>query len=341
MISNIQILRAYAAIIVVLFHAVFITTDYGFSYGDLKWLTLNIEKWGAFGVDIFFVVSGYIMFMINAKRQQTPLEFITNRIKRIVPIYWTLTLLIACLFLFMPSAFRSLDVSSEHVLSSLFFISKHFNYEYPSLYVGWTLEYEMFFYLVFGLILFLKNIKQSYQILLLTLIFSLSIAFDFSKSIIFEFIYGGVIFILFRKYNILGRFGNNNYWWILGVIASIIVVFVNNDKEDVRHILWGIPAALIFISVMLVKEIKFKLPQKLGDASYSIYLIQVFSLPLCCKILSKIAPELNAFFIFLLISVFTIVSGYIFYFIVECNFNSLLKHKFILKNKTNPSFNLD
>lgn len=332
MILNIQFLRAYAAIIVVLYHAAKIVPDYGFSYRNLSWLTFSVGDWGAFGVDLFFVISGYIMFMINDKRPQTPVEFITNRVKRIVPLYWVLTFLIGFLFLIMPSAFRNLEVNLEHIISSLFFISNHFNYDYPSLYVGWTLEYEMFFYLVFGMILFLKNIKPIQQILLLTFIFSISITFDLSKSIIFEFVYGGVLFIIFKKHDVLSRLGNNNYWWILGIAASIFVV-IPDSVENFRHIFWGVPAALIFISIMLVKEIKFNFIQKLGDASYSIYLIQVFTLPLFCKILSKFALGVNAFFIFLLISLLTIISGYVCYLIVERNLNSLLKYKFNFQKK--------
>lgn len=330
---NIQALRAYAAIIVVLYHATAMAADYGFSYGDFKWLTFDIERWGAFGVDIFFVISGYIMFMINAKRQQTPLEFITNRVKRIVPIYWILTLLIAFMFLMAPSSFKSLNLSSEHILSSLFFISKYFNYDFPSLYVGWTLEYEMFFYLVFGLILLFKNTKQIYQILLLTLVFSLSIAFDLSKTIIFEFIFGGLVFLLFNRYNITNRFGNNNAWWIVAIVASIFVGVVDSN-EEIRYLVWGVPASLIFISLILVKEINLKLPQKLGDASYSIYLIQVFTLPLSCKILSKIAPDLNGFITYISISLFTIAIGYIFYVVIERNINALFKKRLFSKKKS-------
>ena len=205
---NIQALRAYAAIIVVLFHASILVSVNGFSYGILKSATFNIEKWGDFGVDIFFIISGYIMFMINAKRKQSPLEFITDRIKRIVPVYWVLTILFTCLLLFVPFAFRNLNFSSEHFITSLLFISKYFNYESPVLYVGWTLEYEMFFYLAFAIVLFLRKNSPIQQIVLLTLIFLISIAFGTFTSIIFEFLYGGIIFIFFNKYSIINKFGN-------------------------------------------------------------------------------------------------------------------------------------
>ena len=98
MIKNIQVLRAFAAIVVVMYHAVGLVEDYGFSYSSYKFLTFNVGYWGSFGVDIFFIISGYIMFMIQDKKNKSPFEFAIDRIKRIVPLYWLYLLTISLLF---------------------------------------------------------------------------------------------------------------------------------------------------------------------------------------------------------------------------------------------------
>lgn len=327
MITNIQALRAYAAIIVVLYHSVGLASDYGFEYGNLGFLTFNVEHWGSVGVDIFFVISGYIMFMINNKRQQSPTEFIINRIKRIVPIYWLLVLSITVIFYIAPSIFRSLSLDITYILSSLFFISRYFGYEYPVLYVGWTLEYEMFFYLIFAILLFNRKISQNFQISLMLLVFIISFYLNINKTIVFEFIYGGVIYIILNKYDLINKYGKNNFYWLIIILSSFYLAITPSPSESTRYLLWGIPSLLIFTSLLFVREIKIKFISHLGDASYSIYLIQVFTLPLIAKIFTKIIPNINAIYIFLLSSIFTIYIGYIFYILVERNINVLISKK--------------
>ena len=94
-------------------------------------------------------------------RQTTPLRFMTNRIVRIVPLYWLLTLTVAAACLLAPHFFRGVVLTPDHVLKSLFFIP-HFYPGMPSriwplLLPGWTLNYEMVFYLVFAVALLLPR----------------------------------------------------------------------------------------------------------------------------------------------------------------------------------------
>ena len=70
-----------------------------FFYGEEFWL------FGQAGVDIFFVISGFIMWVTTHDRRTTPLQFLTNRIVRIVPLYWLLTLAVAAACLIAPSLF--------------------------------------------------------------------------------------------------------------------------------------------------------------------------------------------------------------------------------------------
>lgn len=146
MFSNIQVLRGFAAIAVVTFHTVLTASKYQFPPDLLSVLS----EWGKNGVDVFFVISGFIMVYIQTVKRDTPLKFLTHRIVRIVPLYWTLTLGLVFLYLLIPGVFNEMKMTSSWALSSFFFISGPFYNTYPVLYLGWTLEYEMLFYVVFA-----------------------------------------------------------------------------------------------------------------------------------------------------------------------------------------------
>ena len=88
--TNIQFLRAFAALNVVLFHILSTAHTYGYKPISLEFLA----GWGACGVDLFFVISGFIMVYIQSVKERSPTEFIVERILRVCPTYWLLTGLI-------------------------------------------------------------------------------------------------------------------------------------------------------------------------------------------------------------------------------------------------------
>ncbi|MCW1512823.1 acyltransferase family protein, partial [Acinetobacter baumannii] len=87
MINNIQALRAFAALNVVFYHIIGASISYDLPTSSF----LFIKEWGQNGVDIFFVISGFIMVFIQEKNRKSSFEFIKNRVERIVPVYWLLT----------------------------------------------------------------------------------------------------------------------------------------------------------------------------------------------------------------------------------------------------------
>src|ERR1700730_5914930 len=128
MIFNIQSLRALAALSVAYFH-----TDFG-----------GI-RFGSFGVDVFFVISGFIMAQIC---QTDSSHFFLRRLVRIVPLYWALTLLIFGLAKFAPWLVYRAPADWADLARSLFFVpyQNKSGLVQPELFLGWTLNYEMFFY---------------------------------------------------------------------------------------------------------------------------------------------------------------------------------------------------
>ena len=130
--TSIQVLRAVAALSVLLYHAGLFNIGYG-------------------GVDVFFVISGFIMGTIGVR--EAPNEFFGKRLIRIVPLYWAVTIAM-CLLSLLPGAFQQFTFDLPRLVKSLLFIP-HVDVPtgrvWPLLVPGWTLNYEMFFYAVFAI----------------------------------------------------------------------------------------------------------------------------------------------------------------------------------------------
>ena len=104
---------------------------------------------GQIGVDLFFVISGFIMGRIAIV--ESPVQFLWRKILRIVPLYWAVTLFM-CAISFIPGLIRNLQFSREELLKSLFFIPyvKEDGNLFPLVVQGWTLNFETSFYLLFA-----------------------------------------------------------------------------------------------------------------------------------------------------------------------------------------------
>src|SRR5215467_2504234 len=148
-IPAIQFLRALAAAAVVAFHVRF---DFVNNVSPPGFLPAAFNL-GAAGVDLFFVISGFVMVYSSESlfgRPNAPATFLLRRIVRIVPLYWLMTSVMLAYVL--ARGFGPSDASPQLALASYFFIP----YRRPSgamdpLYgIGWTLNYEMFFYVVFA-----------------------------------------------------------------------------------------------------------------------------------------------------------------------------------------------
>ena len=114
-------------------------------------------SFGAAGVDIFFVVSGFIMVVTTMKRDMAPGEFLLHRIARIVPVYWVVTILLFAIVMYGFKPVGIMRMQPDWLAKSLLFIpfDRDGRVE-PIISVGWTLNYEMFFYLLFALGLFVR-----------------------------------------------------------------------------------------------------------------------------------------------------------------------------------------
>ncbi|WP_374413180.1 acyltransferase family protein, partial [Novosphingobium colocasiae] len=154
MLRNIQALRALAALMVVVVHLETLAAPLGIGAGQLAPF--------AVGVDLFFVISGFIMVHTTARRRQSPAAFLANRLLRIAPLYWTLTALLFALAVAAPGLLGATRADPVALLKSLAFIpgERADGTMRPVLFVGWSLNLEMAFYCVFALCLTVADLRR-------------------------------------------------------------------------------------------------------------------------------------------------------------------------------------
>lgn len=290
-ISNIQVLRGFAALAVVLLHIAPLISGL---WGEA---TLNVS-WGAAGVDVFFIISGFIMVHTNQDCSRTPIRFWIDRIIRIVPLYWAITFLMVAILMagFSPSGLHRIDAGD--LFTSLFFIPdvRADGVPEPILSLGWTLNYEMFFYLVFGLTLLARSMLFSVGALAV-LFGGLAAAGHFlpglvpdthagrfyTDPIMLEFVAGAGLALAFARGWLRGWFAapiTGHAMVLLGVAGILATEFLPGGAMSAweNRVLWyGVPALFIVSGALVLHETgrswRGALPLALGAASYSIYLL--------------------------------------------------------------------
>jgi peptidoglycan/LPS O-acetylase OafA/YrhL len=195
-IISIQLLRAIAALSIVYLHC---TTA-----GNYK-----LFSTGAFGVDIFFIISGFIIAYMVSKNTE---NFLIKRIIRIVPLYFLATVAMTLTVMFFSGFLDNRTISISGFIKSILFIPGPENSGLPILIQGWSLNYEMFFYVIMFLcILFVKNKKYltiacisvlTSIIIVLHLINSTNFIINYYKNSLFlEFIYGMILYHVYIYIN--------------------------------------------------------------------------------------------------------------------------------------------
>jgi exopolysaccharide production protein ExoZ len=324
---SIQILRAIACISVVYFH--------------------TTAKFGSFGLDIFFIISGFVITMIINKGTK-PKIFILTRISRIVPLYWILTTFLLFLTILTPELLNSTTFNLNYYFKSIFFIPYYNqnNILEPMLIQGWTLNYEIFFYLC----AFISIIISRKKILITTLVFFVSfflyfkyfflesssaLKFFFSTTLIFEFLLGVIAFYIFKFYQ------NIKIIPIIPIVAAIVsyIIMIYYEAEtkeldkDLRIYFYGFPSLVLVLSLCFLEKFFtnnncIKILLNIGHASYSIYLSHIFIIGFL-----KITNAKFNFFIFpdLINHLFTIficlILGRLVYIFIDKPINYILKKK--------------
>ncbi|MFM0164977.1 acyltransferase family protein [Paraburkholderia sediminicola] len=304
--SGVQILRAVAATAVVALHFNEQVGLYG--HGGQPWLlSSGIANVGAAGVDIFFVISGFIMYHTTRPRANgsaDALGFLKRRAIRILPTYWFWTT-IALLAWLTHLGYTSHAFTGEFVVLSYFLIPAVSEGQWGVLLSpGWTLSYEAYFYVLFALCIALVPRRRvaAYTVGAIVLLWGLAHVAPFNagfvhvsgEPLVFEFAYGVLIahgLAIWRERIGAGAMQRAGLVLIAaGAVGFAVTVAAPEAAVAHRAFAWGLPAAALVAGTVLARLptlYSSRLLLLLGDASYSIYLSHQFPMMLLARYLKK------------------------------------------------------
>jgi peptidoglycan/LPS O-acetylase OafA/YrhL len=304
-IKHLDGIRAISVISVIIYHA---KIDISGS---------QVLSGGYLGVDLFFVISGYIIAYVITKEFEIKnnfslLDFIDRRIRRIFPVILFSILIFQIPFFvsLIPSSLSSYAESINSIF--LFNTNFHFNYinqqygddsslEKPFLHM-WSiaLEFQFYFFISFLYLIFFKYFKESYILFLIVIIFILSLIYcevNYKINSIsnfylpfprfWEFLLG-IILLYFEKKKLLQN--RKKYYFILPSIGMLIIlvclILFNNNSQHPSILtlvpLFGLALLLLFIrhNIFLQNLLNHYILNKIGKISFSLYVIHypVFAL---------------------------------------------------------------
>ncbi len=326
--DSIQTLRGLAAVFVILEHIRFLNC-------------------GAFGVDIFFCISG---FMIMFTTHESTRHFLRKRIIRILPLYYLMTIGTFLLLLLFPSMFEQTSANPVFLIKSLLFIPFDMGggILQPLMRIGWTVNCEMFFYLLFFLSC---HISHKYRGLICSLLLALPVLLNsvlsvsfaplnfYGNPVMLEFILGmicyyaaGGIFHLREKKQFPPFTGLLSLFGALVLFASLVITKPSiNILGFRRFFLWGIPAmciVLCFFFAGMFREMP-KWSVKLGDMSFSVYLIHYYPVMFLDRMVFDFsAPSPFAVFGAVLTVLLCLLFAWVSWLLVEKHFTGWLKKIF-------------
>ena len=287
--EGIQYLRGIAAMMVVFHHA-------RHEFGGAMSVTF-----GARGVEIFFVISGLVMMystkggMVVAgltlkERASEAILFWKRRFMRVAPLYWI------ALFLSAQFVYR-VDLTDLVLVKDAFFIP-HWNrafpdHLWPTLVPGWSLNYEMFFYFLFGLSLLFRRSSAMMLCAFVIALCALPLAVQsdlpafifYTAPVMLHFIAGVLLYYLIEALRRRPAWLAPRWAACLAFLAGFFGLgLVPGWAGDFWLIL---PSSLIVISaVFLFDGIRLPVLRLLGDASYSIYLFHLLAFTLAHRLIS-------------------------------------------------------
>src|SRR5215831_3963887 len=284
MLLNLHLLRAVAALSVVYFHT---TSEAGLN------LPVNV---GAHGVDVFFVISGFIVAYVSVR---SPDRFLVRRVIRIVPFYWTATISLFIIAALAPHMLRSTQPDFEQLVCSLFFVPRETSYAgmVPTLVLGWSLNYEMYFYLMFAVAVGIARRRAPLACCLGIVGTALGIAVSrathpsirfYARPIVFEFVFGICVYLLFEvAERRVGWFARRSWArWALGFVALGSILFIGLEESHggfglPRFLAAGLPASSLVLAAVILERVyglrtESHVVFTIGESSYILYLIHPY-----------------------------------------------------------------
>lgn len=277
---SVQMLRGIAATMVVFVHV-------DLQLGRLHYPTLG-TYWMASGVDIFFVISGFIMWTSVERRPDISAgAFLTNRIIRIVPLYWFVTSLVLLVALLVPQILNTTVLRPWHAIASYLFIPVRHpttGMFWPLLIPGWSLNYEMLFYAVFAIAIGLSAQARLRRLLLIAgLLGAILIVAGLTKGridvmnfyanpVLLEFLAGIALAIGWKWSN-----APRSRLWLIPILVGFVCLWAGAAR-DAGFAVTALGATMIVGGAIFLPPLRHNPLSSLGDASYSLYLTHTMSL---------------------------------------------------------------
>jgi peptidoglycan/LPS O-acetylase OafA/YrhL len=307
-VASIQVFRGLAAMLVVANHIQKIDSK----YAHTGWL--DIFQFGVVGVDIFFVLSGIVISMVTlGKFGSAPnaLRFLRNRLTRVYPVYWVYTAIVLCAFLYNPALINAGAGHRTHILASFLLIPNNL----PMLVMqGWTLSYEIWFYLIFTVLLFLPAKAMPWLLGCwagLLVAFGLGLPFAhapipdvMTSPLILEFLAGCVLYQIYRSARLPAWGGPvlllSSAGWLVTIIAWTAWHYGFDQRwiessRCLRPAIYGtfaLPLVLGGMEMERAKDWRFwRGFERVGDWSYSIYLSHLIVLEAVARTLQKVGAS--------------------------------------------------
>jgi exopolysaccharide production protein ExoZ len=291
--GRVQALRFFAAFAVLFAHAQHEVAERLLPGARFATFTL-ID--GGFGVDIFFLISGFIIYHISRDEFARPRAagaFLTRRFLRVAPLYYVATLLLLLTIAVARNHVNGGAVTVPQAIASFLFIpyANAGGLAVPILKLGWTLNYEAYFYATFAAALLFPR-RIGFAVMLCTLLLMIALhnlapghvqAIDvWGDTIVFEFVAGIVVAILYhRGWRVPVAAG-----WAM-IAAGIVLIgglrLIGLLPILPRFLFAGVPAAMIVAGVVFSPMGASRGPlmralEMLGDASYALYLFHPFAI---------------------------------------------------------------
>jgi len=294
-ISSVEGLRALAVILVFVVHYTTLIepwinkTSFGID------LYLLLKKYGNYGVELFFIISGYLIYSIVIKSNFNAKNFILKRLQRIYPTFiFVLSIYIIICFLIpseskLPAGIMNVSI---YIIQNIFMLPGMFNIQ-PLITVSWTLSYEMFFYLLLPIIIStsrFRNLESKSRIyfIILPLILYWGFCYFYGLSIsrISVFTLGC---LAYEAKNFTSKFNITSVIGASFILLGILITYLNIIKAldyTIGYLINIITLFCFYICVtqnnnLLSKFFSFKYIRWFGNFSYSYFLFH----GLCLKVL--------------------------------------------------------
>lgn len=285
-IDALQHLRALAAVLVVVYHV-------ALRAGQPSSFVV-----GGVGVDIFFVVSGCVMWLSSQRARLDLRQFLAHRIARIVPLYWAVTGIYVVIGLLAPAVSPWPGLHLAELLMSIGFVP----YRNPAGEIlpmvgpGWTLNLEVFFYLIFAFTV-IRLRSLGLLLLYLATLAAIGVFVPRDAAAVWVFYTNGML-LEFAAGALVARCWLTRPPWfrsrrlavtmiglaVVGLACSQLLAF---EPYWSRLLVWGLPALGLVLGLLMLEasgaRLRSRLLSQIGDASYSLYLLHTLVIAMVYK----------------------------------------------------------